>query len=369
MKLYKIIGAIFWSMFIYMGAMAQQLEKFPAKYDPQTIGLKVTSKFINSPYLLYGSTIAYSEVCTWYGALSFAGITKNAEIKTQLVARFEPFFKDKKRMVPIHDNVDHSVFGALPLALYLHTGVKDYLPFGKLYADNQWQVPEGVKLADSIKGYVKQGLSWQTRLWIDDMYMITLLQVQAFRATGNKEYINRAANEMVFYLKQLQKPNGLFYHAPDVPFYWGRGNGWMAAGMTELLKSLPKDNPDRAFILTKYKLMMRSLLKYQSSDGMWRQLIDDPASWAESSCTGMFTYAMISGVKHGWLDGKRYNVAARKGWFSLVDHLDEANNITGVCEGTNKKSDRQYYLDRKQITGDFHGQAPVLWCAFALLEK
>lgn len=369
MKLYKIIGAIFWSMFIYMGTMAQQLEKFPAKYDPQTIGLKVTSKFINSPYLLYGSTIAYSEVCTWYGALSFAGITKNAEIKTQLVARFEPFFKDKKRMVPIHDNVDHSVFGALPLALYLHTGVKDYLPFGKLYADNQWQVPEGVKLADSIKGYVKQGLSWQTRLWIDDMYMITLLQVQAFRATGNKEYINRAANEMVFYLKQLQKPNGLFYHAPDVPFYWGRGNGWMAAGMTELLKSLPKDNPDRAFILTKYKLMMRSLLKYQSSDGMWRQLIDDPASWAESSCTGMFTYAMISGVKHGWLDGKRYNVAARKGWFSLVDHLDEVNNITGVCEGTNKKSDRQYYLDRKQITGDFHGQAPVLWCAFALLEK
>ena len=27
------------------------------------------------------------------------------------------------------------------------------------------------------------------------------------------------------------KDAGLFYHAPDVPFVWGRGAGWMAAGM------------------------------------------------------------------------------------------------------------------------------------------
>ena len=27
-----------------------------------------------------------------------------------------------------------------------------------------------------------------------------------------------------------------------------------------------------------------------------------------------------------------------------------------------------YYLDRERRTGDFHGQAPVLWCASALLR-
>lgn len=42
------------------------------------------------------------------------------------------------------------------------------------------------------------------------------------------------------YLDELQRPNGLFYHAPDVPYYWGRGNGWVAAGMAELLQCLPK---------------------------------------------------------------------------------------------------------------------------------
>ncbi len=107
---------------------------------------------------------------------------------------------------------------------------------------------------------------------------------------------------MVVYLDSLQKPNGLFYHAPDVPYFWGRGDGWMAVGMAELLRSLPKDNPNRERIMQGYKLMMSSLLKYQAETGMWRQLIDDPESWAETSATGMFTFAMITGVKEGWLD-------------------------------------------------------------------
>ena len=94
------------------------------------------------------------------------------------------------------------------------------------------------------------------------MFMITILQVEAYRATGDHKYIDRAANEMVAYLKKLQQPSGLFYHAPDVPFYWGRGNGWVAAGMTEMLLSLPQDNPNRSQILDGYRKMMAELLKY-----------------------------------------------------------------------------------------------------------
>jgi rhamnogalacturonyl hydrolase YesR len=102
---------------------------------------------------------------------------------------------------------------------------------------------------------------------------------------------------------------------------------------------------------------------------MWGQLVDDPDSWAETSCTGMFTYAVVTGVKKGWLDKKEYEPVARKGWLALVSYIDEQGDVREVCEGTNKKSDRQYYLDRKRITGDMHGQAPVLWSVYALLEK
>jgi rhamnogalacturonyl hydrolase YesR len=102
---------------------------------------------------------------------------------------------------------------------------------------------------------------------------------------------------------------------------------------------------------------------------MWHQLIDDPASWPETSCTGMFTFAFITGVKNGWLDAATYGPAARKGWLALITYIDEKGDIHEVCEGTNKKNDRQYYLDRKRNIGDLHGQAPILWCANALLRN
>ena len=54
-------------------------------------------------------------------------------------------------------------------------------------------------------------------VWIDDMFMITTIQSQAYLATGDRKYIDRAAAEMAMYLEKIQRPNGLFYHAPTAP--------------------------------------------------------------------------------------------------------------------------------------------------------
>ncbi|HEX3728989.1 MAG TPA: glycoside hydrolase family 88 protein, partial [Opitutaceae bacterium] len=178
----------------------------------------------------------------------------------------------------------------------------------------------------------------------------------------------RGAREMAAYLDKLQEPNGLFHHAPDVPFFWGRGDGWFAAGMAEMLRSLPANHPLRPRIMAGYRKMMAALLRYQDANGMWHQLIDHPEAWPESSCTGMFTYAIIEGVKHGWLDAAAYGPAARKGWLGLVSYLNPDGAVREVCEGTNKRNDLQYYLNRGRNVGDLHGQAPVLWCAVALLR-
>jgi len=116
-------------------------------------------------------------------------------------------------------------------------------------------------------------------------------------------------------------------------------------------------------------------LKYQDENGMWHQLIDDPNAWPETSSTGMFAFAFITGVKEGWLDADTYGPAARKAWLTLTSYLDENYNLREVCQGTNKYNPltdgpdgHAYYLARKRITGDMHGQAPILWCAAALLR-
>ena len=363
------------TVFIHCTAFSQSnvLKRFPKDSSPEEVGKRVAARFLASPHPNFGrpkppSVITYPEVCAWYGALIFAKESRDKTLTDKLAQRFEPLFGVDTGLVPKADHVDHTVFGAVPLELYQQKKDARYLEMGKTIADKQWGTPEGPHVKPASFDYYKQGLTWQTRMWIDDMFMITAVQAQAYRATGNRMYIDRAAKEMVVYLDSLQQSNGLFYHAPDVPYFWGRGDGWMAAGMSELLRSLPENNPDRPRIMAGYKKMMAALLKYQAADGMWRQLIDDPASWPETSSTGMFTFAMITGVKNGWLDAAAYGPAARKAWLALVTYIDSNGDVREVCEGTNKKNDRQYYLDRKRITGDMHGQAPLLWCAAALLR-
>ncbi|HTN19148.1 MAG TPA: glycoside hydrolase family 88 protein [Pelobium sp.] len=349
------------------------LKHWPAGQSPEEIGNKVAWRFNNSPHTNFNKitpprVITYPESCAWYGALTFAKESNNTALKNALIKRFQPLFAEEAKMVPIPDHVDYAVFGAVPLEIYMNNKETHYLEMGQEIADKQWAPPFGPRVNENSQKYYDMGLTWETRLWIDDMYMITAVQAQAYRATGDEKYIARAAKEMVFYLDQLQQPNGLFYHSPDVPFFWGRGDGWMATGMAELLRSLPKTNPDYDRIMKGYRLMMASLLKYQTKEGMWRQLIDDPEAWPETSSTGMFTFAMITGVKNGWLDKQTYGTAARKGWLSLVSYLNADGDVREVCEGTNKKNSRQYYLDRKRNIGDLHGQAPILWCATALLR-
>ncbi|MCD8167493.1 MAG: glycoside hydrolase family 88 protein [Bacteroides sp.] len=354
---------------VIIHAQATRLGDFPEGYTPKEIGGKLSNRFIelNKHVLYRGKYINYQEVCVYMGALKYAQLTQNAKLTGQLKDRFETFFTTEKHLVPTPFHVDLTVFGSVPLELYRITGEQRYYEMGMPFADEQWILP--AEATDEEKAWADKGFSWQTRLWIDDMYMITVIQSQAYKVTGDLSYIDRAAREMVVYLDELQRPNGLFYHAPDVPFFWGRGNGWMAAGMTELLSILPEDNPDRPRIMKGYLTMMKSLKDYQTPSGMWNQLVDDPECWAETSGSAMFAYAMITGVKRGWLRAEEYDKVARKAWMSLVKYINEDGDITDVCVGTNKENSRQYYYDRSRQTGDYHGQAAMLWCACALLEK
>ena len=358
----KIVLILLASFCISRSALGQSsyFTDWPAGASPKEVGKRLAENFASRSLEFQSGKrefVIYPEACAWYGALNIAGETRDQDLTTRLVHKFDPLLtSDGSKHISQQAHVDYSVFGIIPLELYLQTKDKKYLDLGKSFADKQWDKT------------TPDDITAEARYWIDDMYMITALQTQAHRATNDQKYLDRAAKTMAAYLDKLQQPNGLFFHAPDAQFYWSRGNGWEAAGMAELLQDLPKSHPLRNRILDGYNKMMAALLKYQGEDGLWHQLIDHPESWAETSGTGMFTFAMITGVRNKWLPSKTYGPAARKAWLGLVKHIDENANVTDVCEGTNKGFSVQYYLDRKRLTGDLHGQAAAMWSAMALLR-
>ena len=174
---------------------------------------------------------------------------------------------------------------------------------------------------------------------------------RTYCAAGTSAEFRRAAHEMSLHIKERQikdgPAEGLFHHAPDVPFVWGRGAGWMAAGMALLLTEVSpwtwKGNWHE--IMEGYSRMMAALLKHQRADGLWGQLVNDPGSWDEMSGSAMYVYAFVEGVRRGWLDPAKYGPAARKAYLALVGKLEAYANLK-----------------------DSHGPAAMSWICRALME-
>ena len=101
---------------------------------------------------------------------------------------------------------------------------------------------------------------------------------------------------------------------------------------------------------------------------MWHQVMDNPESYKETSCTGMFTFALATGVDQGWLEGEQYEKAAYCGWSALANYIVPPGRIAEVCVGTNAEDNKEHYLNRPRGSGDYHGQAGFLWATTAIIR-
>jgi rhamnogalacturonyl hydrolase YesR len=332
---------------------------WPAGDEPPAVGTKVVQNLLARSKLNLSHGLTYLETCSGYGAVRFAAAINNQDLLNQVIARYSAIITPGgTNLLPKNDHVDRGVFGILPLELYRITGTKAYLTLGLKYADGEWAPPLNAA-----------NLSSETRYYIDDTYKISVMQILAFRATQQADYVTHSVAELNAFIDQLQQPTGLFFHGPDAHVYWGRGNGWVAACLAEVLLYLPADNPSRPKIMASYKSMMAALLKVQAPDGRWRQVLDDPQAWEENSCTGYFIFALAVGVNQGWLDAAAYRAPVKNAWISLCGQLTPTADVKDVGVLTEHSNDEAYYLARPRADGNLHGQFAAMWAAWALLNK
>ncbi|MBK6284460.1 MAG: glycoside hydrolase family 88 protein [Draconibacterium sp.] len=348
-KLSILTVFFFTTLAVKVNAQSGDSKKIDLKEKPEKTGQRIVDNIIDRRF-----GWRYQKVCTYYGALIFAEATENKNIAKQVSDGYSKYLSGKKK--PHSGHVDYNVFGIWPFEIFRQTGDEKYLTIPKKLADDEFANPR------------VDGLTELTRFWVDDMYMVGSLQVQAYKSTKDKVYLDRAALQLKTYCEKLQRPNGLFYHREDAPFYWGRGNGWAAAALTETLLVLPETHEYYKPLLEAYQKMMLTLLDYQGEDGMWHQLLDDPESYPETSCTGMFLYALASGIENGWLPSEKYSANVEKAWNALAGYVNQKGEVENVCVGTNAKDNKKHYLTRPKKTGNFHGQAAVLWAATAMVR-
>ena len=346
---------------------------WPSGKGPADLGPKAVSNF--KSYLggmlpitssTYGGA-GYALAFTWFGALRFSKFVGDTTNNTYFIQQFEPYASGSvtvNNAAPTGATVDERAFGDLPLEIYQQNMDARCKTIGLARADVQWQSPTN-------------GITRDARYWADDMYMITMLQVDAYRVTKDPMYLTRAAVTLLDYQAKLQQSDGLFWHTQTSKAYWGRANGWVAAGAAELLVDLPAGT-QRDMVMAGFKKHLDGLLTKQVSggndDGMWRQVLDVSTANPESSCTAMFTFALTTALKNGWISGSNYSMAARRGWLAVANKTNAQGQLDRVCPGTGAApagtlaSQQQFYTSITLGSNDTHGQAPLLWLSHALLR-
>ncbi|HOU13908.1 MAG TPA: glycoside hydrolase family 88 protein [Anaerolineae bacterium] len=84
---------------------------------------------------------------------------------------------------------------------------------------------------------------------------------------------------------------------------WGVGNGWTAAGITRVIRALPPEMADEKQRLIGYvREVIDGCLAHQRPDGLFHDVVDDPATFIETNLAQMLAYSIYRGVKGGWLD-------------------------------------------------------------------
>src|SRR6266480_2264643 len=129
---------------VYAENQPKALKNWPAGKSPREIGKRVAEHFVTTPHTNFGrpeptTFITYPESVAWYGALTFAQVSGGKDLTTKLVKRFDPLFGAEASFIPEPKHVDLTVFGVVPLQIYIETKEQKYLDLGKRLADAQWE--------------------------------------------------------------------------------------------------------------------------------------------------------------------------------------------------------------------------------------
>jgi rhamnogalacturonyl hydrolase YesR len=169
--------------------------------------------------------------------------------------------------------------------------------------------------------------------WCDALFMDPPVLAKLARATGDRKYLDFMDHEWWITSELLYNSHDhLFFRdksflnsreANGANRYWSRGNGWVFAGLARVLAEMPADYTERPKYVTQFREMANEIASIQSSDGLWRAGLLDPASYRlpEISGSAFFTYGLAYGINSGILDRKKFEPVVEKAWQGMLTHV------------------------------------------------
>lgn len=178
--------------------------------------------------------------------------------------------------------------------------------------------------------------------WCDAIFMGPTVWAKMYNVTKDKRYSKFLDHEFKATTDYLYDKDEHLYYRDSRYFtqtekngkkvFWGRGNGWVFAGLCDILAELPKDYKNRKMYEKVYLAMAEKLTSLQGPDGYWHASLLDPESYPnpETSASGFNCYGLAWGINNGYLPKEKYLPIIVKAWDALVHSVDPDGKLCWV---------------------------------------
>ncbi len=234
---------------------------------------------------------------------------------------------------------------------------------------------------------------------------VNQLKITYERTLDPKTGLNRHAYDETRKAFWADPQTGLSQHC------WGRAQGWYTMALIEVLDALPEDYARRHEVVDLLVKDLDAIIKWQDKkSGVWYQVMDQPKgegrsteglsqgeNYLESTCSAMFTYALLKAARKGYV-GTKYREAGIKAYRGIINNFirvnaDKTISLTQCCsvaglgpaatpeveaamkkvnpKGKVKENRRRdgsyaYYLSEPIRENDAKGLGPFIWASLEM---
>lgn len=227
------------------------------------------------------------------------------------------------------------------------------------------------------------------QMWLDGIYMAGPFYARYGREFHEPEAFDDVARQILLIARRTRDPRtGLFYHAWDEsrrqrwadpvsgcsPHFWGRAMGWFSMALVDVLDEMPANHAARSSLVDILNGAIDALARIQDpQSGLWYQVLDQGSragNYLEASASCMFVYAIVRGIRQGYVLPAALEVARRayRGILGTLIEIDEGGlvNLHGICGVAGlggspyRDGSYEYYVGEKTVMNDYKGVGPFI---------
>ncbi len=301
----------------------------------------------------------------WPCGVAYYGISKAYEVtgdETYLKAMKDRVDEYIELGLPKVWTVNACAMGHCLITLYHAT--KDQRYWDILMSKVEYLRKDALRFGDSVLQHtVSANNDFPEQCWADTLFMAAFLLLRVGVELKDEEIIDDALNQYYWHIRYLQdKDSGLWYHGYNnitgdhmSGFYWARANAWAAYTMSQVGMILPEAYlyPKFLDIVGSINDQLAALKLYQTENGLWHTIVDDPDSYEELSASCGIAAAMLSKGNPLHL---KYIAKALPG---ILANISPDGRVLNVSGGTAVMRDREGYrnISRDWIQGWGQGLA------------